>query len=73
MKRSTIKSVETRYYEERDALMRGLKNLDRRSFLKLSAAAAAAALAQGVAFNFHSFQPVRVAHAASGATADFTL
>lgn len=73
MKRPTIKSVETRYYEERDALMRGLKNLDRRSFLKLSAAAAAAALAQGVTFNFHSFQPVRVAHAASGATADFTF
>lgn len=73
MKRATIKSVETRYYEERDALMRGLKNLDRRSFLKLSAAAAAAALAQGVTFNFHSFQPVRVAHAASGATADFTF
>ena len=73
MKRPTIKSVETRYYEERDALMRGLKNLDRRSFLKLSAAAAAAALAQGVTFNFHSFQPVRVAHAASGATADFNF
>ncbi len=73
MKRPTIKSVETRYYEERDALMRGLKNLDRRSFLKLSAAAAAAALAQGVAFNFHSFQPVRVAHAASGSTAEFTF
>ncbi|MGH8582359.1 MAG: twin-arginine translocation signal domain-containing protein, partial [Gammaproteobacteria bacterium] len=75
MKRPTIKSVETRYYEERDALMRGLKNLDRRSFLKLSAAAAAAALAQGVAFNFHSFQPVRVAHAApsSGGTVEFTF
>ena len=73
MKRATIKSVETRYYEERDALMRGLKNLDRRSFLKLSAAAAAAALAQGVTFNFHSFQPVRVAHAASGSTAEFTF
>lgn len=73
MKRPIIKSVETRYYEERDALMRGLKNLDRRSFLKLSAAAAAAALAQGVTFNFHSFQPVRVAHAASGSTAEFTF
>ncbi|MGH8589813.1 MAG: metallophosphoesterase family protein [Gammaproteobacteria bacterium] len=73
MKRATIKSVETRYYEERDALMRGLKNLDRRSFLKLSAAAAAAALAHGVAFNFHSFQPVRVAHAASGGTSEFTF
>jgi Icc protein len=73
MKRATIKSVETKYYEERDALMRGLKNLDRRSFLKLSAAAAAAALAEGVTFNFHSFQPVRVANAQSGATADFNF
>ncbi len=73
MKRPTIKSVETRYYEERDVLMRGLKNQDRRSFLKLSAAAAAAALAQGVGFNFHSFQPVRVAHAQGGGTADFTF
>ncbi|MCA1851613.1 MAG: hypothetical protein LC647_04250 [Beggiatoa sp.] len=44
MKRATIKSVETRYYEERDALMRGLKKLDRWSFLKLSAAAAADSL-----------------------------
>ncbi len=73
MKRATIKSVETRYYEERDALMRGLKNLDRRSFLKLSAAAAAAAMAEGVAFHFHSYQPVRVARAASGGTPEFTF
>ena len=66
MKRTIVKSVETRYYEEREALFRGLKNLDRRSFLKLSAVAAAAALARGVEFNFHSFQPVQVAHAATG-------
>ncbi|CAN5831237.1 MAG: 3',5'-cyclic adenosine monophosphate phosphodiesterase CpdA [Chromatiales bacterium USCg_Taylor] len=66
MKRTIVKSVETRYYEEREALFRGLKNLDRRSFLKLSAAAAAAALARGVEFNLHSFQPVQVAHAATG-------
>jgi Icc protein len=63
MKRLSFKSVETKYYEEREALFRGLKNLDRRTFLKLSLAAAAAAAAKGVGFNFHSFQPVRVAHA----------
>jgi 3',5'-cyclic-AMP phosphodiesterase len=63
MKRPSFKSVETKYYEEREALFRGLKNLDRRTFLKLSLAAAAAAAAKGVGFNFHSFQPVRVAHA----------
>jgi Icc protein len=63
MKRPSFKSVETKYYEEREALFRGLKNLDRRTFLKLSLAAAAAAAAKGVGFNLHSFQPVRVAHA----------
>src|SRR5919204_1588021 len=52
MKRPSFKSVETKYYEEREALFRGLKNLDRRTFLKLSLAAAAAAAAKGVGFNF---------------------
>ncbi|HLA83310.1 MAG TPA: metallophosphoesterase [Thermoguttaceae bacterium] len=33
------KSVETKYYEERERLYRGLVNLDRRAFLKVSAAA----------------------------------
>ena len=61
MKRPSFRSVETKYYEEREALFRGLKNLDRRTFLKLSLAATAAAAAKGVGFNFHSFQPVRVA------------
>jgi 3',5'-cyclic-AMP phosphodiesterase len=70
MKRPSFKSVETKYYEEREALFRGLKNLDRRTFLKLSLAAAAAAAAKGVGFNLHSFQPVRVAHAAA---AEFTF
>lgn len=73
MKRPTIKSVETKYYEEREALFRGLKNLDRRSFLKLSLAAVGAALASGVRFNFHSFQPVRVVHAAAAKKEGFTF
>jgi Predicted phosphohydrolases len=73
MKRPTLKSVETKYYEEREALFRGLKNLDRRTFLKLSLAAVAAAAAEGVGFNFHSFQPVRVAHAAAATKEEFTF
>jgi 3',5'-cyclic-AMP phosphodiesterase len=56
-----VKSIETKHMEERDELFRGLKNLDRRSFLKVSAAAFGAAMGAGV--TPHSFQPVRVAHA----------
>jgi len=54
-----MKSVETRYMEGRDALVRSLADLDRRSFLKVSAAAMVAVSARGLAFP-HSFQPVRV-------------
>ena len=61
-----IKSVETRHLEERDSLFRGLQNLDRRSFLKVSTGAAAAALAAGASNHFHSFLPVNVAYAAEG-------
>ncbi|MFO7907192.1 MAG: metallophosphoesterase family protein [Planctomycetota bacterium] len=55
---ATYKSVETQYMEERDALFRSMRNLDRRSFLKVSAAAAAASA--GLAAP-HSFMPVSVA------------
>ncbi len=34
-----FKSVETKYTEEREGFFRGLNNLDRRSFFKVSAAA----------------------------------
>ena len=54
-----MKSIETKYMEERESLLRSLHNLDRRSFFKLSAAAGAAAMTHGVAFP-HSFQPVRI-------------
>jgi Icc protein len=59
-----IRSVETRHLEEREALFRGLQNLNRRGFLKVSTGAAAAALAAGVSNHFHSFLPVNVAYAA---------
>src|ERR1700740_849191 len=61
-----IKSVETRYLEERDALFRGLHKLDRRTFMKVSAGAAAAAAAASVTHPFHSFLPINVASATEG-------
>ena len=59
-----VKSIETKHYEERDAFFRGLRNLDRRSFLKVSAAAAAAAAVNGVVQHLHGFMPIDIAQAA---------
>jgi 3',5'-cyclic AMP phosphodiesterase CpdA len=58
-------SIETRYLQERERLMRSLHNLDRRAFLRVSSVAAAAAMARGVT-HAHSFQPVKVAAAPDG-------
>ena len=55
-----IKSIETKYTEERRQFFDGLRNLDRRSFLKVSAAAMGAAAASGLA-PCHSFQSISVA------------
>jgi 3',5'-cyclic AMP phosphodiesterase CpdA len=68
-RRPSVKSVETKYYEERQRLFELLPHLDRRSFFKVSAAAVGAVLTQGVEFAPHAFQPVRVAHAAEGTEA----
>ena len=57
---ATHKSVETKYLEERRQFFHGLRNLDRRSFLKVSAAALGATA--GLAAP-HSFTPVTVAQA----------
>jgi 3',5'-cyclic AMP phosphodiesterase CpdA len=57
-----MKSVETKYMEARAAAWRALGGLDRRSFLKLAAASAGAALAKGL-LPPHSFQLVNVAYA----------
>ncbi len=57
-----FKSVETLHLEERDRVYRALRNLDRRAFIKASAAAAGAVAAQGL-LPPHSFQPVSIAHA----------
>jgi Icc protein len=60
---ATFKSVETKYMEQRQRLFRGLLNLDRRSFLKVSAAAMGAAA--GLATP-HCFTPVTVAQENEG-------
>src|SRR6201993_2006206 len=57
------KSVETKYMEERDRLLRALRQVDRRTFLKISAAAAGAVAAKGLVTP-HSFQLVEIANAA---------
>ena len=64
---SRHKSVETCYIEERQQVFGSLKNLDRRSFLKVSAAALAAVAANGLVPPA-SFMPVSVAHGAPVAT-----
>lgn len=56
------KSVETRFMEERSAFFNSLKHIDRRSFLKASAAAVGAVLAKGI-LPPHSFLPVTVSRA----------
>jgi len=62
--KSKIKSIETKYMQERQEFFQGLKNLDRRSFLKVSAAAMGASLASGL-LPSHSFCPISVAQAAA--------
>jgi 3',5'-cyclic-AMP phosphodiesterase len=57
------KSIETKHMEARERILRALGYLDRRSFLKVSAAAAGAAFAKEL-IPPHSFQLVEVANAA---------
>jgi predicted phosphodiesterase len=64
-KRPPVTSIETKHLRERDSLFRALQNLDRRSFMKVSAAAAGIVAAKGL-LPPHSFQPVSVAHAQAG-------
>jgi 3',5'-cyclic-AMP phosphodiesterase len=71
-RRPAIKSVETRHYEERDELFRQLRNLDRRTFVKVSLAAAAAVAAKRLAHPF-SFMPIDVAYAATDAQQPFRI
>ncbi len=66
--KSKFKSIETKYMEQREKVFQDLKNLDRRSFLKVSAAAVGAAVASGLT-PYHSFQPVTIARDAVSASA----
>jgi 3',5'-cyclic AMP phosphodiesterase CpdA len=68
----SVKSIETRHHEEREALFAGLRRLSRRSFFRVASASAAAALARGVVWP-RTFQTVEVAHAATGNDTKFTF
>jgi 3',5'-cyclic-AMP phosphodiesterase len=57
-----FKSIETKYMEERQSLFSSLKNLDRRSFMKVTAAAMGVVLAKGLSTPF-SFLPLNVEQA----------
>ena len=57
------KSVETRFYEDRDRVLKALRNCDRRTFLKISAATMGAVMAKGL-MPPHTFQLVELANAA---------
>jgi 3',5'-cyclic-AMP phosphodiesterase len=61
-----FKSVETRWYEDRGEVIRGLLRLPRREFFKVMGASAGAIVAKGL-LPPHSFQLVEVAHAAAPA------
>jgi len=66
------KSIETRHYEERDALFAGLRHVSRRSFMKLAGLSAGLAMAKGLVTP-HGFQLVEVASAAEGDKPAFTF
>ena len=67
-----FKSVETKYMEERQSLFSALKNLDRRCFMKVTAAAMGAVLAKGLSTPF-SFLPLKIdqAEASTGKVKSF--
>lgn len=57
------KSIETKFYEDRDRVLKALRNCDRRTFLKITAATMGAVMAKGL-MPPHTFQLVEVANAA---------
>src|SRR5262245_23822861 len=71
-RRPRFKSIETRHCEEREELFRHLRGLDRRTFMKVSMAAAAAVAAKGL-FHPHSFMPIDVAYGATGEQQGFRI
>ncbi len=65
------KSIETKYMEDRDKVLRGMRRLDRRTFMKVLAASAGAVMAKGL-MPPHTFQLVSVAEAALDKNASAT-
>jgi len=65
------KSVETKYMEDRDKVLRGLRRLDRRTFLKVLGASAGAVMAKGL-MPPQTFQLVNVADASVDKNASAT-
>ena len=61
-----VKSVETKYMEERDALFKEIGNLGRRDFVKAAGIASAVVASKGLVTP-HSFQLVDVAKADTNA------
>src|SRR6266481_3109599 len=65
------KNVETKYMEDRDKVLRGMRQLDRRTFMKVLAASAGAVMAKGL-MPPHTFQLVSVAEDALDKNASAT-
>jgi 3',5'-cyclic AMP phosphodiesterase CpdA len=63
MSKNKFESIETRHYREREEFLKGLRNLDRRGFMRLSALAAGMVMAKGL-ITPHSFQLVNMAYGA---------
>ena len=61
--RKKHESVETKHLRERNELFEGLARLDRRGFMKVSAAVLGAIAAKGLVYPPHSFMPISVAQA----------
>jgi 3',5'-cyclic-AMP phosphodiesterase len=57
------KSIETKFYEDRERVLQALRTCDRRTFLKMAGATMGAVMAQGL-MPPHTFQLVTVANAA---------
>lgn len=68
----SIKSIETKHYEERADFFERLRHLSRRDFFKLAGLSAGAAMAKGLVWP-HAFQLVDVADAAQGPAPKFTF
>ncbi|HYP13874.1 MAG TPA: metallophosphoesterase, partial [Bryobacteraceae bacterium] len=66
------KSVETKWYEQRDEVVQGLHKLPRREFFQVMGASATAIMAKGL-LPPHSFQLVEVAHAAAPEVPKFSF